>query len=185
LVRSENGELDAQLREDFQCLRIDGGLGQPHAFRLAPEAGFEVDQPPADLGQLIAAVRERHDDVVVHLGQRGPMPRKAFAAGAVRLQNRPVKLRPLCLQPGKNRGAEVEAHVGVVVNDLYDAAVAVEDPGDGVGLVALHGDPLVPVVIRVGGILELDRLERGVLPRGLVEVPMNADVPLHRHPLFA
>ena len=34
---------------------VDGGLGEPHAFGLAVEAGLEVGDAPADLGEGVAA----------------------------------------------------------------------------------------------------------------------------------
>ena len=47
------------------------------------------------------------------------------------------------------------------------------------GRVALGGDALVPVVVRIGRVLDLDRLEPGVLARRLVEVPVDADEAVH------
>jgi hypothetical protein len=83
------------------------------------------------------------------------------------------------LQPGEEGGAEVEADPGVVVDDPADHLLVVEDARGGVRLVALVGDPLVPVVERVGRILQLDVLEPGVFPGGLIEMAVDADVSLH------
>ena len=50
------------------------------------------------------------------------------------------------------------------------------DARGAVGGVALGADALVPVVIGRGRILGLDGLEPGIFARGLIEMPMNADV---------
>ena len=48
-------------------MAVDGGLGEPHALGLAVEAGLEVGDAPADLGEGVAGAGEGHDDVVVDL----------------------------------------------------------------------------------------------------------------------
>ena len=79
------------------------------------------------------------------------------------------------MQPPEQRGAEVEAHAGVVVDDADDLVLEVGDAGGAVGGVALGGDAVVPVVIGRGGVLDLDGLEPGVFARRLVEVAVDAD----------
>src|SRR5690606_34605102 len=75
----------------------------------------------------------------------------------------------------------VEADVRVVVDDPDDAFPLIEDARICVRRVALGRDPLVPVVVRLRGVLQLDRLEPGVLPRRLVEMSVDADEPIHPH----
>ncbi len=125
-------------------------------------------------------VRERQDHVVVRLRDRGAVPAEAPAALGVRREDRPVDLGLLLLEPGEQRRAEVEAHRRVVVDDRDDAVLLVEDARVRVGRVALGRDALVPVVVRVGGGLTLDRLEPRVLAGRLVEVPVDADVAASR-----
>src|SRR2546430_2331535 len=118
--------------------------------------------------------------MVVCLSQRRAVAREDLLALAVRREHGLIDLRCGMFKPGEQRRANVEADPGIVVDDLDDAALAVQDPGGGVGRVAFGGDPLVPVVIGRGRILQLDRLQPGILPRGLVEVAMNANVAFHR-----
>ena len=63
----EDGELDALLGEEVEDVAADGGFGEPHALGLAVEAGLEVGDAPADLGEGVAGAGEGHDDVVVDL----------------------------------------------------------------------------------------------------------------------
>ena len=49
LARGEDGEADTLLGEHLERLAVDGGLGQPHARRLAAEAVPEVRDAPAHL----------------------------------------------------------------------------------------------------------------------------------------
>src|SRR5436190_93219 len=73
--------------------------------------------------------------------------------------------------------------VGVVVGDVGATSVRVEDPRPSVGAVALGGDALVPVVERRGGGFGGDLLRPRVLPRRLVEVPVD-DEPNVSHLAF-
>src|SRR5207244_7980027 len=89
--------------------------------------------------------------------------------------DRLVRDRGRPFEPREQGGADVEADAVVVVGDLRDALVAVEDARGPVWRVTLGGDPGVPVMVRPGGVLDLDLLEPGVFARGLVEVPVDAD----------
>src|SRR5262249_36066376 len=84
--------------------------------------------------------------------------------------------------PGQEGRAEVEAHPGVVVEQIDDLTATVDQAGAPVGSVALAGDALVPVVVGMGGVLNLDRLQPRILAWRLIEVPMNADVARRCHP---
>ena len=53
---------------------------------------------------------------------------------------------------------------------------AVKDARGGIRRVTLGGDALVPIVIRVGGVLQFDRFQPGILARRLIEMAVNADV---------
>ena len=179
LVRREDRKLDAHFGENFEGFQVHGGFGQPHAFGLALKAMLEVCNAPKDLGAPVACVGERHDHVIIGLRQRRAMSGKVFPAFAVRLQNRQVDVRCFGFQPREQGGAEIETDLGVVVHQPFDPALGVEDARHGIGRIALGGDALVPVVVGVGGILQLDGFEPGILPRRLIEMTMNADVTFH------
>ena len=176
----EDGEPDALLRHQVEHVAVDGGLGEPHAFGLAAEAMLEVGDAPADLGERVAAVGERHDDVVVDLRDRGAVAAVALRAGPVGVEDHAVGARGFVGQPAEQGGAEVEAHPRVVVHDADDLVLLVRDAGGAVGGVALGGDALVPVVVGRGGVLDFDGFEPGVFARGLVEVAVDADEALGR-----
>jgi hypothetical protein len=145
---------------------------------LAAEAVGEVGDAPADLGAGVALGGERHDDVVVDLGERGAVVGVADGADLVGILDHAVDAGSEVLEPTEEGGAEVEAHAGVVVDDADDLLLLVDDAGGAVGGVTLGGDALVPVVVGGGGVLELDGFEPGVLARRLVEVAVDADVAL-------
>ena len=172
----EDHELDAELRHYVEGLEVDGGLGEPHAFRWPAEAVLEVADSPEDLGVFVPRVSEREDHVVVGLGHGGAVAGEASLALGVGGDDLLVHVWGFVLEPFEERGPEVVADASVVVSDLADPALFVKDARAGVGAVALGGDALVPVVVGMSGILELDGFEPGVLAGGLVEVAVDADV---------
>ena len=149
-MRRKNRELDPRFGHQFQRLQIDRRFRQPEPFRHAAEPVFEVADAPHNLRSLVAAVRQRQDDVVVSLSQRRTMSRKDLLAVAVCLTDRFVQLRPLRLEPRQQRRSVIEADPRVVIGDLDDPLLTVEDSRGCVRLVTFSGDPLVPVVIGVG-----------------------------------
>ncbi len=108
-----------------------------------------------------------------------PWPENFFRLSLIGGEDGLVDFRGLFLEPDEQGRAEIEADFGVVVDDLLDVPFAVENARGGIGGVALGGDALVPVVVRVGGILEFDGFEPGIFPRRLVEVAVDADVAIH------
>ena len=72
-------------------------------------------------------------------------------------------------------GPKLKLILRVVIHDLDDSLLAIEDARGSIRRVALGGDPLVPIVIGIGGVLNLDRLEPGILSRRLIKVPVDAD----------
>src|SRR5271157_5215760 len=60
------------------------------------------------------------------------------------------------------------------------SSLAVQDAGNRIGGVALRVDALVPIVVGVGRILNLDVLQPVVFPGGLVEMAVNTDVSVHQ-----
>ena len=54
-----------------------------------------------------------------------------------------------------------------------DLSLAIHDPGMGIGPVAFGGNPLIPVMIRMGALFPLNGIKPGILPRRLIKMAMN------------
>ena len=175
LVRGEDGELDAGLGQHLEAFAVDRCFRQPHALGVPSEAMPKIHDGPVDLGDLVAPGRERHDHVVVDLGDRVAVTAPGRPAPPVGLENLRVDVRAMALEPGGERRTDVEGDLLVVVDDVEDAIIGPDAPRGGVRRVALGGHALVPVVPRVGRGLGLDRLEPGVLAGRLVEVAVDGD----------
>src|SRR5579864_510979 len=104
------------------------------------------------------------------------MTAESFPALLICLQHRAVNIPCILFKPGKQRWAEIEADLRVVVDDAGDAPLRIHDSGRGVGRVAFRGNTLVPIVIWISRLLQFDVLKRRVLPWRLVEMTVNADV---------
>src|SRR5437763_711483 len=87
LARSKNRELDPVGCEHLQRLRVHGGFGKPHSFRLPFETTFKIFDAPFDLSFLIAAIGQRKDHVVVALGDGGAVSGEMLLAFLVGFQN--------------------------------------------------------------------------------------------------
>jgi hypothetical protein len=109
------------------------------------------------------------------------MAGEALAAALICPEDRLVHPCIVPLNPGKERGAEVEADLGIVINDLYNPFLRIQDTGSRVRGVALLRDPLVPIVEGIGRILELDLLQPWIFPGRLVEVTVYAYISVHKH----
>ncbi len=123
LVGAQDGESDPVGRHDGQAFQIDGGLGQPHAFRRTPEAMFEIADPPTDLGGAVGRIGQGQDHVIVGLGHGRTVPGKPLAALPVGVQDRGIDVGAVDFHPGEQGGPEIEAHAGVIVGDAHDAAL--------------------------------------------------------------
>src|SRR5579859_3398072 len=137
---------------------------------------LEVTDAPQHLSPLIAAVGQRHDHVIVSLGNSRAVPAEALATCAIGFQNGAIGFRLLRLHPGEQRRAEVEADVGVIIDDALDISLGIQNARSRIGSVTLGGNALVPVVERISGILDLNRLQPGVLARRLIEMSMYTDI---------
>ncbi len=166
LPRRKDREPDALLDEDPQHIVVDCSLRKPHTARRTAEAVLEIGQPPADLRPDITLVGERQDHVVVGL-------RDGATPDSVGFEHALVHLGVVDLEPGQQRRTDVERQMLVVVDDLGHTTVLVEDTRPPVGPVALGGDAFVPVVERGGRRLHRDVFGPRVLPRRLVEVPVD------------
>ena len=173
LLGREDGVLHPLVDQRLERRRVDGALGEPHRLGLAGEATDEVRLPPPDLRGAVARVAEGKDRVVVGLGDRVPVPPPPQGREPVRLDDPGEGRRVPAGHPGRERRADVEAELLVVVDDPLEAPPAVQDPGQGVRPVALGVDPLVPVVPGGGARLAVDVAGPGVLSRRLVEVTVD------------
>src|SRR5437762_7558593 len=175
LVRRQNREPESGVGEHLERLVVDGRLRQPAALGLAAEARPEVLDAPPDLRHLVAAERQRHDHMVVDLGDGVAVAAPRGRARPVRRDDLGVDVGPVAVEPGQECGTRVERDLFEVVDDVEDAILAVHAPRGRVGRVALGGDPLVPVVERRCRVLHLDGFEPGVLAGRLVEVAVDDD----------
>ena len=107
------------------------------------------------------------------------MTGKILLTFPVRCQDRCVDAGRFGFEPIKQRRPEIETDLGVVVDEVDDLVLAVQDARDGVRRITFRTDALVPVVVRVGGVLKLDRLKPSIFSRRLVEMAVNADVAFH------
>src|SRR6266511_2268074 len=109
------------------------------------------------------------------------MSGEPLLAFAVSLQDSLVGLGSLPLEPGQQCRAKVETDARIVVDDLRDPALPIQNPRSAVRPVALRGNAFIPVVVRLGGVLGLDRLQPWVFAWRLIKMTMNADKTLHGH----
>ena len=181
LMGREDGERRSGLRHQIEGFQIDRGFGQPHAFGQTAEAADEIFEAPADLGLLVAAVGERHDHVVIGLRHGRSVAGELFLALPVGVDEAAISVGRVFGRPGEQRRAEVEADFGIVVDDARDALLVVENAGGQIGRVAFGGDALIPIVIRISGILQFDLLKPWILARRLIEMAMNTKISLTSH----
>ena len=73
LAGRKHSKDNPMLRKDLERFNIDSSLGQPHAFRHVAEALLKILNAPDDLSMAVAAVCQRHDDMVVYLGHGAAM----------------------------------------------------------------------------------------------------------------
>ena len=176
LMRGKNGKQNAILCQQVKGFDVDRGFCEPHAFRFTVEAMLKIGNAPTDLRNPVPGVGERHDDMVVDLGQCGTVAVVTQHALPVRIANHAIGAGRIFFQPGEQGRPEVEADARVIVHDADDLVVAIHDARRAVGRIAFRSDAFVPVVVRGGGVLSLYGFEPGVFSRRLVEMPVNADI---------
>ena len=125
LRRRKNRELDARLDEFDNSLEIDGGFGKPHSFGHATEMELEIFNAPADLRTLILFACERHDDMVIDLGNGVAVAFQTFLAAFVGFLETLVCVRRVGANPPHERGADIEAHEIVVVDNIGNFAIGI------------------------------------------------------------
>ena len=114
--------------------------------------------------------------MVVDLRERVAVAAEAFAAFDVGANHQFVGFRRAPLHPAQQRRSKVVADRVVVIGDAADAVLGIHDARGGVGGVAFRVYALVPVVIRISGILQLNGFQPWVFAGRLIEVPVYADV---------
>jgi hypothetical protein len=118
LPRFKDGEPDPLLGQCLKGWHINRRFGQPHPFRITTETVPEVTNAPDHLGLFVPDVGERHDRVVINLGERRSVALEPGLAQFIRLDNCPVKIRVVSFHPAQQGRAKVETDVGVVIDDL-------------------------------------------------------------------
>ena len=117
----EDGKLDSRLDEFHHCRQVDGRFGQPHGLGHASEMELEIFDAPENLGPLVLLAGERHDDVVIDLGDGVAVAVQTFGAPLVGFLDPLVSVGGMGPDPTHEGGAHVEAHKIVVVDDILDA----------------------------------------------------------------
>ncbi len=176
LIRRQDREFYPFCSHQSEGLGIHCGFGEPHPFRRPAEPMSEICQSPPDLGELVAPGRQGHDDMVVDLGQRISVAMAAIHTDAVGGDNLPVNPGIGLFEPGQEGRAEVEAHVFIIVEEGPYSPLLSKETGTRVGPVTFPCNPLVPIMIRQGGCLELYLVEPGIFSRRLIEMPVYAEV---------
>ena len=78
--------------------------------------------------------------------------------------------------PGEQSRAEIETDSRIIVDDARDALLVIEDPRSKIGCVAFGGNSLVPVMVRIRGILQLYLFQPRIFTRRLIEMAMNTKI---------
>jgi hypothetical protein len=123
--------------------------------------------------------------VIVDLSDGRAVAGKIFAADVIGFDDRVVDFARVGFEPREESGAEVETDTGIVIDYIADSLVGVEYSRGGVRGVALGCYALVPVMVGMSRVLNLDLFEPCVFPRRLVKMPVNADVAIHKRALFS
>jgi hypothetical protein len=110
--------------EHVERLVVGGRLGEPQPLGVAAEAAAELGEPPAHLGDLVAAAEQREDGVVVRVGEGGAVAGAALRR-AVGGEHGGVRRRALAGQPREQRRGHVEARAGERVDEPAHAPVGV------------------------------------------------------------
>ena len=179
LVRGEDRKTDTVFGEDLQRPGIDRGFGEPHPLGLAAETVLKIPDPPEDLRALIARVGQRHDHMIVHLRDRRAVAGEPGLAFLVRRQYILIIFRRVAFHPGQKRWAEVKTHRRVIINHPGNFFAGAEDAAGRVRRVTFSRDPLVPIVVGMRGVLQLDFFEPRIFPRRLVKMSVDTNITVH------
>ena len=117
--------------------------------------------------------------MAVDLGQSGAVAGKIFLTFPIGFENRVINIRRFGFKPREQRSTEVETDLGVIIDEPDDLVIPIENPRDGIRRIALRRNTLVPIVVRIGRILQLDAFEPRVFTGGLIEMTVNTNVAVH------
>src|SRR5262245_44430397 len=107
------------------------------------------------------------------------MTGKIFLTFPIGFENCVINIRSFRFKPGEQGRTEVETDLRIIVDETDDLVFAIENPRHGIRSIALRGHPLIPVMIRICRILQLDVFEPRILARRLVEMAVNANIAFH------
>ena len=176
LCRRKDGELDPRLDEFHHRFEVDGGFGEPHGFGHASEVEFEVFDAPTDLSLLVLLRGERHDDVVVDLGDCVAVAFQSLGTSLVRFLNSPIGIRSVRANPSHQGRTHVETHKVIVVDNIDNASVRRKNTACRIGTVTLASNAVVPVVKRACTGLVFDDACPGIFARRLVKMTVNRKI---------
>jgi len=120
--------------------------------------------------------------MVVDLRQGIAMTGTHLLAPIVGLENGGIRLRRMYFHPGKKGRAEIEAYPSIVVDNIDNAAASAKKAGSGVRGITFRIDPLVPVMVGTGRIIDFHFFQPGIFPRRLVKMAVNANEAFHLSP---
>ena len=88
------------------------------------------------------------------------------------------------LHPRQKRRPDVKTDLGIIINDLMDAAISAKNAGRAISRVTFSRDPLIPVVIRQSGFLQLNFFKPGILARRLIKMTVDTNKSIQGQPAF-
>src|SRR5258706_13789822 len=118
--------------------------------------------------------------MVVSLRNRRTVTRESFAAALIRFTQGFIRLGRFLGYPGKQCRSKIEADPAVIVHQLHDALFTVKDSRFCIGRITFRRHSLVPIVIWVSGILQLNGFELGILAGRLVEMSVYTEIEIGR-----
>ncbi len=68
-MRGQDGEFNSLFRKDIQGFQVYGGFRKPHPLGFPAKAVLKISNSPAHLGNFVRAISQRHDNMVIGLGQ--------------------------------------------------------------------------------------------------------------------
>ena len=172
LVGREHRPPNAHIGQSLKACRVDRRLGQPHAERCPTEPRPELVDAPTHDGRAVTGRGQRKNGV-------NPRVRHGTAAGRVAHRDRGAEAGVAAVEPHTEGGAEIEAHRLVQVGRRHGGTGLIEPLRLAQREIALGGDALVPVVVRLRRLLALDLTGLRVLARRLIGVAVDAHVRGH------
>ena len=175
-MRRKHGEANLLRRQGLESLNVDCGLWQPHPLRITAKSVRKILDAPNYLRAFIPGMGKRQNHMVIALRHSCAMTAEALAGLPVGSLDGLVEAGNFCLDPGDQRGTEIEADLRVVIHDVHDFLLPIENARGRIGCVAFGGHSFVPIMVRIGGVLNLNSLKPGILSGRLIEVRVYANI---------